>query len=513
METELKLAILPEHARQLQRHHLLKQLAAEKPHSEALESTYFDTPDLYFRRHGASLRVRHTASRGWLQTLKGTALPTAGLQARDEWETSLTGSTPDLAALRALLKKDRHWVRLLRRASHRCLVPLFVTQVKRRSWMLRLPEGDLVELALDSGKIVHANLAKDISELELELKSGNAAHLYDFALSLQELVPLRINNTSKAERGFSLCVPQPPAIVTADPCDLTHSMTTEQACQTILLNCLHQIEGNADGVVHGHDPESVHQMRVGVRRLKSALILFKKCIVLPEPLQNGLTQISHVLGEARDWEVLRDSTLVEIVQQQQDGMAHQALTDAVALITRQKHQAAARAILSPHTTHWLLTFASWLTAARWRAALTSAQQDALAMPIQGYALEELEDRYRRLLNQGKKISQLNAEQVHQLRIAAKKLRYTLMFFSPLAANGTMSRLLKKLSALQDIFGKMNDLSVACDLLTQLKQRHPELMALSDGSLTYLAASSADHRRLLNREWKRFSQSRLKFTSA
>ncbi len=512
METELKLAILPEHARQLQRHHLLKQLATEKPQHEALESTYFDTPDLYFRRHGASLRVRHSASKGWLQTLKGSATPTAGLQERDEWETSLTGSTPDLAALRALLKDDRHWNRLLRRARDQCLVPLFVTQVKRHSWMLRLPKGDLVELALDRGKIVHANLATDISELELELKSGTAAHLFDFALTLQELVPLRIDNTSKAERGFSLCVPQPPAIVMADRCDLNLSMTTEQACQTILLNCLHQIEGNADGVVHGHDPESVHQMRVGVRRLKSALILFKKVIQLPEPLQNDLTHITHALGEARDWEVLRDTSLAEVVKNNQNGTALQGLQETVALITRQKHQAAARTILSPRYTHWLLAFAGWVKAARWRASLTSAQQDGLAAPITGYAELELKIRYQQLRRQGKNISQLNAEQVHQLRITAKKLRYTLMFFSPLAANGTMSRPIKKLSALQDILGKMNDLSVASNLLAQIKQHHPELASLSDASLTYLAASAQEHRRQLNREWKRFSQSKLKFDS-
>src|SRR4051812_15558548 len=95
MEIELKLLVEPSDVAAFMEHALLKRHASEQPQRQHLESTYYDTPDLFLRRHGASLRVRHVDGKGWLQTLKGGATVGSGLHQRDEWETPLNGPRPD----------------------------------------------------------------------------------------------------------------------------------------------------------------------------------------------------------------------------------------------------------------------------------------------------------------------------------------------------------------------------------------------------------------------------------
>lgn len=73
--------------------------------------------------------------------------------------------------------------------------------------------------------------------------------------------------------------------------------------------CLAQVHANERGVVAGHDPSSVHQMRVGLRRLRSARDLFAPVIPAFPGLDDELRWIASELGAARDWEVLARSTL------------------------------------------------------------------------------------------------------------------------------------------------------------------------------------------------------------
>ncbi|MEY8876862.1 MAG: CHAD domain-containing protein, partial [Leptothrix sp. (in: b-proteobacteria)] len=63
-------------------------------------------------------------------------------------------------------------------------------------------------------------------------------------------------------------------IVKAAAVDLHGRMSIEQGFQAIVASCTAQIQGNAAGVMHGSELESVHQMRVGLRRLRCALRLF-----------------------------------------------------------------------------------------------------------------------------------------------------------------------------------------------------------------------------------------------
>src|SRR6476620_1344426 len=102
MEIELELLIEPAHAQALRDHPLLKKYAGAAPTRHQLMTTYFDTPDLYFSRHRAALRVRQTGA-GWVQTLKDGNQVQGGLHSRNEWEAEIEQEAPDLAALRELV--------------------------------------------------------------------------------------------------------------------------------------------------------------------------------------------------------------------------------------------------------------------------------------------------------------------------------------------------------------------------------------------------------------------------
>nr|WP_286162282.1 CYTH domain-containing protein [Burkholderia sp. WP9] len=117
-------------------------------------STYFDTPALYFRKNGASLRVRAIGERR-LQTLMLDGAAAAGLYGRDQFDGPVHGDTPDLASLRQLIPKDSDGATELLADDGLAerLQPLFVTRVNRSAAVIRLPDGTAIELALDDGVV------------------------------------------------------------------------------------------------------------------------------------------------------------------------------------------------------------------------------------------------------------------------------------------------------------------------------------------------------------------------
>ena len=148
METELKLLFDPKYTVHLLANRLLHPEGSELTR-DLLISTYYDTPDLWFHRHGASQRVRAIKGKGCVQTMKGSSMASGGLYQRDEWETPLLGRTPDLKTLQRQVQDDRHWTNLLSPPGlQKRLVPLFITEVKRSSWILQLEHGagDLVPI-------------------------------------------------------------------------------------------------------------------------------------------------------------------------------------------------------------------------------------------------------------------------------------------------------------------------------------------------------------------------------
>lgn len=464
-EVELKLLIDPADIPRLRRHSLLKVLCPSGPKTRKLISIYFDTDDFALKRRDVALRVRRSG-RQWIQTVKGGGSVQAGLHQRDEWEAPVAHGAPDFTKI-----ADTGLTRLFAsEALRQRLHPVFETDFNRTVWLLETPAGDQVEMALDRGEIRADQGKSPISEVELELKAGNPAALYELALALQEAAPLSPENASKAERGYALCVAPSsrPAVKAARP-DLVRTMTVDAAFRAIAWNCIGQLQDNQGRLLQGYDPELIHQMRVAVRRLRSALNLFGAAApgIKDAALTAELRWLVGELGPARDWDVFLGETLPPIVEAlpQDAGLAR--LRQAADRLCRAARERACAAADSPRYHRLLLTLGSWLWREPWRETAEAAGLAQLDQPLATFAAAMLGRRHRQLRRRGRKLAQLDAEQRHALRIVAKKLRYAAEFFSGLYPRKASRRYLQALEDLQDELGVLNDQAVTGRLLEQI----------------------------------------------
>lgn len=518
MEIELKLLISPEHVEKLRKHPLLEKHAVKNPRVQELVSTYFDTPTFEIRRCNAALRVRQVNGDNWIQTLKGGGKVEAGLHQNNEWECRVESAAPDLAALRDLVEPGTQWYALLQTpALSERLLPMFTSRVNRTVWKLALKEegGDdnaagstEIEFALDEGVLERNDVKLPISEVELELKAGSPQQLFEFALKLLDDVPMRIGNQSKAERGYGLCMPRQRAAVKAAKLILSKDMTVEQGLQAIIGNCLSQIQENETGVVQTHDPESVHQMRVGMRRLRSALGIFKALAPCPPALLDEIKWTANQLGAARDWEVLSGSTLVPVARAASNDEGMTALQQAALQLAQERRDAAASVVESVRYTKWMLAFSTWAQGANWNdrrddSSGKSSHGDMNA-PLQKFARKTIAHHHRKLLKRGKGLDTAPAEARHEVRIVAKKTRYATEFFQSLFPSGQVRHYVDALSALQDELGWMNDAAVADGLLRELQEKQPESAASAGFARGYLLARTENESRQLHKLWKRFA---------
>ncbi|MGK5036683.1 CHAD domain-containing protein [Janthinobacterium sp. LB3P118] len=507
MEIELKLLLAPQDAPRLRAHPLLAQTAQGAPQVLQMHDIYVDTPDLQLCRHQAGLRVRQVDGR-WMQTLKAGGSVSGGLHSRHEWEGDVPGPQPDLAALDSVIGRKQPIRALLREDAIRdALQPVFTTRIERTVWQLRTPQGDQIECVLDQGVIESGadGVARSVpvSEIELELKQGQAASLFDVALALLHDVPLQLGHMSKAERGYRLAAPQPLRAVKAQPLALDAAMSVEQVFLVIAGNCLEQVSGNQDGVAAGEDVESVHQMRVGLRRLRSALGMFESLLALPDALKSELGWLGGALGEARDWDVLAGNTLAQLDGEAQADAA--ALAAAAHAQARLKHVQAAEAITSARYTACMLGLQRWLQARAWRDSCSTRQLRRLDVPICPFARATLRKDRRRLLKRGKDLPLLAPPARHRVRIAAKKARYAVEFFASLYDAGQVRRYVKRLSALQDELGWRNDIEVADGLLRALAEMQPDLLQQAAYARGFLAAQlQGGAGKALARPWRRYA---------
>ena len=501
MEVELKLLLNPRDASALRKHPLLKKFALAAPREQQMHDIYFDTPDLQLRASGAGLRVRRVGQE-WVQTLKAGGSVASGLHSRHEWETAVAGPVPELALLRALVDRKSDWGKLLRSSEcEQSLQPIFSTQVTRSIWDLQLAGGDEIECVLDLGYLERDGQRVEVSEIELELKAGDPLHLFDVALALQQQVGLQISNLSKADRGYALYRPQPVAAVTAQPLQLQRQMTIVQAFQAIAANCLAQVQGNAAGVVHRLDTESLHQMRVGLRRLRCAFDLFRGLQPLPPALQTDLDWLMEQLGVARDWDALVATTLPAVATATRGEVRLTALGLAALVHSRETHAAAGAAVAAPRTTGLMLGLARWLL-------VVGAAPDQQMKRLPGFTRSMLEHHQRRLRLRGKQLEEGSVKARHQLRIAVKKMRYAIEFFESLYPAKKMRRYADGLAMLQDQLGARNDAAVADRLLRQLQDGSLELASSAGFVRGFLSAGVASDDRLMREQCRRFGSKKL-----
>ncbi|MBD8541313.1 CHAD domain-containing protein [Oxalobacteraceae sp. CFBP 8761] len=274
----------------------------------------------------------------------------------------------------------------------------------------------------------------------------------------------------------------PIGAVKAEPVHLRGRMTLEDAFQAIGLNCVAQIEANVPGVLKQH-VESLHQMRVGLRRLRALLAMFEELAPPPVPLHASIEWLSGELGPARDWDVLADSTIKRV-----PGIDAHALRQAAHDRATGHHAQILHVLRDARYTELMAQLKDWLGERRWQPEGGLPKESPLLERAAKSALPLLRTAEKRLAKRIDGLEEADAPGRHRVRIAAKKARYAAEFFRDLLPAQRVKRYLGHLEKLQDRLGALNDLAVADQLLEELKGGSSQVAKQAAYVRGYIAAT-------------------------
>jgi inorganic triphosphatase YgiF len=422
----------------------VNELLSGQPKRTLQRSTYYDTADAALADAGFSLRIRTAGNRA-VQTIKSRGTGTAVLFARGEWERE-AGDAPVLDSttpLAGLLLDRPHQFR-----------ERFVVVVERFVWRVE-QDGARIEVAFDIGEVVAADRRSALCEIELELIDGDPAALFALAKRIDAVAPARLGVLTKSDRGDRLLGAAPGA-TRAEPLILAADSSAADAFQQAANACIRQFRLNEMVLERHADDAALHQARVALRRLRSALSIWRDLLDDPvgETLRGELRWLSGVLGAARDLDVLIARTMPGALQDRL--VADRA--DAYAAVTA--------ALASDRARSTMLATAEWIATGRWLsdpATLADREQPAALFAAAALA------RYRRKIKRGgRDLAIAGDEARHEVRKDAKKLRYAADFFASLfparKQRRRLDRFVTRLGRLQDRLGTLNDLATAQTLL-------------------------------------------------
>lgn len=442
IETELKLSLPASALTRLRQHPLL---AGIRPQRQRLENIYYDTEDLLLKASRLAVRHRRTAW-GWLLTVKSAEPAAGGLARRSEWEAP---SLPDAFDFSHVDSKPVH--KQLDALKPR-LLPAFTTDFLRTTWLISPQPGTSIEVALDRGRIRCGGREEAICELELELIEGPVSALFALAQALQADIPLRPECASKAERGYGLFLHQLPSPVRAAKTPVETVLSPDEAFASVALACIEQLQRNEAGARAGENPEFVHQARIAIRRLRSALRLWAPLLpsAFLEKYRPAWRELARQFGEARNLDVLATQTLPAMKECMSE---HPALRRFSRLLDRQRtqaHRELRAALECPDFPRLVLGFT---------ADLHALPQPLLADSLPIFARHRLKRLADRLSRQAVAAGN-DPQALHALRIAFKRLRYALEFMAPLYSSKALRPYLRPAAEIQELLGAMNDIVIA-----------------------------------------------------
>ena len=431
-EIELKLEIDPGDLPLVRQNPLL---AAAESHSSHQVTLYYDTPETVLKKHGLTLRVR-SADGHFIQTIKG-ATNRVGLVSREEIECEVASLKPDLAAL------PEHPIHAVMTNCDGALREVIRSEVERTSWLVDFGNGR-IQLDLDSGTMIAGKRSTEFAELELELRDGPPVILIMASRRISDYSPVRLGVLTKADRGFRLANNEHAKVQKAGSVRIDPDMTVGQAFDTIVHACLKHYRLNEPLVTHKSNASALHQARVAMRRLRSALSLFRPAVedVEFQHLRHELRWFTAQLGDARNLDVYlqRDhpnDEREELILKRE--RAYGRVTDAMNSLKFRR---------------LLIDLVGWSAIGAWRSGKLAQR------PIHSFANRRL-DRLWRTISAADLAGMDEIEQ-HTLRIQVKKLRYAVEFLEGIyvKARASERRFASAVEELQESLGKLNDMTTA-----------------------------------------------------
>ena len=398
------------------------------------------------------------------------------------------------------------------------LVPVAAFTGTRRSLPLRIA-GDAARLDILEGKL--RGIAHDQPACRLVL-AGPAPAMAALALQIAGLVPLVIPRASLAARAMALAQGAEPAPRQLGAPEIPHGVTVSDALVLVtghLTDVILHWAARITSPTAGTDPEPVHQMRVAVRRLRSALAIFRRATggadaaALFRRLGRELKDLAAILGPARDWDVFLDGAGSDIA----GVFAGDKRVASLLAAADRKRQAAYFAL----TTH--LAGAAWRDLSLRLALLAVSRPWVVPAPAEperdefgelrpadnhanmlgasaeAYAAQALHRSLKRVTAAGDDLAALAPDALHEARKNGKQLRYACEFFAPLFPSKPVRRFLEKLEDVQEALGAVNDSHVAASLMEQLATG-PDRNFATGLVLGFVAASNAPAAKRAGKAW-------------
>ena len=448
-----------------------------------LQAHYFDTADGLLARQWITLRLRREGRR-WTQTLKAAG---DGIVHRLEHEVRVAGSGREAPQL--------DWHRhdgspaglllgaALAAAPGATLVERCATDVERVHCLLHDACGSQIEAALDLGAASAGEHGVPIAELELEHKDGPVKGLFDLAAAWQLHGGLWLCSISKAERAARLLAHDAwPVARKARAVAVDGGTDGAALLRALLQSAIEQVLVNASEIAEGvTDAETVHQLRIGLRRLRTVLReLAALSLAIVPAWERELTQVSVTLGRARDQQ-------------------------AVAAAVRPLLQAAGAPLLA-----WHAPPAPDLAAAVRGTAFQATLIAALALAHAGPELSpplppqatrklvaaRLDALHGQVVRDARRFDKLEGPAQHRVRKRLKRLRYLAEMTAPLWPRAAMRSYLERLTAAQDALGRHNDIAVAAGAFRADAASNPDAWFAAGFLQAHLATTARSARKVL-----------------
>jgi CHAD domain-containing protein len=284
--------------------------------------------------------------------------------------------------------------------------------------------------------------------------------VFDVVQALLETVELHPSSVSKAQRGYRLRHGGLPRPTHASNVELDPGFTPRAAACAVTRAALAQVQANDEGVLASDDPEYVHQLRVGLRRLRSALRVFKKPLAatLDAHVKETLRWITGIAGDARDLDVLALQTVPNLVAKGADAASADALQRRLERERDRARTTLRKALWSARYARCILALAH---------ALQAPPGDDRPRGVQHFACRRLDKLLEAFATRASDIEHLEDGARHAVRIRAKRLRYGLDALGALFKAKDVKRYAGLLSAVQDGLGQANDAVAAQRLLARI----------------------------------------------
>ena len=481
---------------------------AKKAQLQILQACYFDTKDNALAKNGLTLRMRKEGN-DWVQTAKGlTNNSLDRLEHNVEIGLSKTNAKTNASKTNLMPSIDlsRHADEKIGKLILRALkikpdglipllIPLYETDVQRLKFTVK-HAGSLIEIALDQGMLISGGRSATLCELEIELKQGKPEHAIALARTWCAAHGLWLSTINKSMKGQRLhdylLSSQLKHKGLEDKPELKSDANGQQMVKAVFQSCLNQILANASEIASGsQNAEYIHQLRVGIRRLRTAMRELKMLADGINPAwEIPLIDAFRALGEHRD-----DDHLNQVLQPQ---IAAAGGPDVSTHIDAAKLLDASLVVRSKVFQDTLLCLIAYVNSSYLNGSDLSDSKYSDAKNVADNAKENynhkkvtkilanrLDKLHEKIIKEGKKFLALTETQQHSVRKHFKRLRYLAEFSAPLFTTSSSDKkrslaFITALKPVQDALGFYND----------------ELMALQ----TYRTLAATDQRAWFGVGW-------------